>query len=172
MYFKEALHGGNGWTLAALAPLDSRGVRGSGLGVGASGCATTAGAPAADANAGLITPSDEPETRRRARIRLELASNYFENGQTAVALDEVKQALATDANYADAFNLRVSSTCVWVISRRRMRVSAEHWHCVAVIPICCTTMVGYSVSKENLAKRISNSGGHLPILHTPRAAKP
>lgn len=70
------------------------------------GCATNASSPAADANAGLVTPSDEPETRRRARIRLELASNYFENGQTAVALDEVKQALAADPNYADAFNLR------------------------------------------------------------------
>ena len=34
------------------------------------GCATTASAPAADANAGLVTPSDEPETRRRARISL------------------------------------------------------------------------------------------------------
>ncbi|KRD48629.1 pilus assembly protein PilW [Acidovorax sp. Root275] len=71
------------------------------------GCATTNnGMPAADTNAGLITPSDEPETRRRARIRLELASNYFENGQTAVALDEVKQALVADPTYADAFNLR------------------------------------------------------------------
>lgn len=67
------------------------------------GCATPA---ARDQNDGLVTPSDEPETRRRARIRLELASNYFENGQTAVALDEVKQALATDPGYADAFNLR------------------------------------------------------------------
>jgi type IV pilus assembly protein PilF len=54
----------------------------------------------------MVTPSDEPEVRRRARIRLELASNYFENGQTAVALDEVKQALAVDPTYADAFNLR------------------------------------------------------------------
>jgi len=71
------------------------------------GCATTASTAAgADANAGLVTPSDEPETRRRARIRLELASNYFENGQTAVALDEVKQALTADPSYADAFNLR------------------------------------------------------------------
>jgi len=54
----------------------------------------------------LVTPSDEPESRRRARIRLELASNYFELGQTAVALDEVKQSLAADPSYADAFNLR------------------------------------------------------------------
>lgn len=70
------------------------------------GCATNSNIPTADANSGMVTPSDEPETRRRARIRLELASNYFENGQTAVALDEVKQALAADPTYADAFNLR------------------------------------------------------------------
>lgn len=54
----------------------------------------------------IATPSDESEKHRRARIRLELASNYFEAGQTAVALDEVKQALATDPDYADAHNLR------------------------------------------------------------------
>lgn len=74
-----------------------------------SGCAGNMGNAAsavADANAGVVTPSDEPETRRRARIRLELASNYFENGQTAVALDEVKQSLAADPSYSDAFNLR------------------------------------------------------------------
>jgi type IV pilus assembly protein PilF len=53
-----------------------------------------------------VTPSDEPDARRRARIRLELASNYFEMGQTAVALDEVKQSLAADSSYADAYNLR------------------------------------------------------------------
>lgn len=70
------------------------------------GCAANQGVAAADAASGMVTPSDEPETRRRARIRLELASNYFENGQTAVALDEVKQALTVDPTYADAFNLR------------------------------------------------------------------
>lgn len=70
------------------------------------GCASNPGAVASDTSAGMVTPSDEPDTRRRARIRLELASNYFENGQTAVALDEVKQALAVDPTYADAFNLR------------------------------------------------------------------
>ncbi|MDD2939859.1 MAG: type IV pilus biogenesis/stability protein PilW [Acinetobacter harbinensis] len=53
-----------------------------------------------------ITASEEPEDRRRARIRLELAANYFESGQTAVSLDEVKQALLTDPIYADAYNLR------------------------------------------------------------------
>lgn len=70
------------------------------------GCAANGGASATESSADLVTPSDEPEARRRARIRLELASNYFEMGQTAVALDEVKQSLASDATYADAYNLR------------------------------------------------------------------
>ncbi len=69
------------------------------------GCAANS-STSVDSDATVFTPSDEPETRRRARIRLELAANYFENGQTAVALDEVKQALAADPAYADAFNLR------------------------------------------------------------------
>ena len=54
----------------------------------------------------IITASDEPEARKRARLRLELASGYFEQGQTYVALDELKQALAIDPTYADAYNLR------------------------------------------------------------------
>jgi type IV pilus assembly protein PilF len=70
------------------------------------GCAANGGTSATEAAGEMVTPSDEPDARRRARIRLELASNYFEMGQTAVALDEVKQSLAADANYADAYNLR------------------------------------------------------------------
>jgi len=54
----------------------------------------------------LVTASDEPELRTRARIRLELAVGYFEQGQTTIALDELKLALATDPNYGDAYNLR------------------------------------------------------------------
>ena len=53
-----------------------------------------------------VTESDEPESRRRARLRLELASNYFEAGQTNVALDEIKQAINADPTFADAHNLR------------------------------------------------------------------
>ncbi len=54
----------------------------------------------------LTTVSDESDIRRRARLRLELAASYFQLGKTEVALDEVKQSLATDPNYADAHNLR------------------------------------------------------------------
>lgn len=53
-----------------------------------------------------ITESDEPEARKRARLRLELAAGYFENGQTTVALDEIKQSLSADPNYVPAHILR------------------------------------------------------------------
>ncbi|SFC40865.1 type IV pilus assembly protein PilF [Polaromonas sp. OV174] len=54
----------------------------------------------------LVTESDESDQRRRARLRMELASGYLEQGQTKVALDEIKQSLATDPTYGEAYNLR------------------------------------------------------------------
>ena len=54
----------------------------------------------------MVTESDEPEGRKRARIRMELAVGYFEQGQTSVALDEVKQVIALDPSFPDAYNLR------------------------------------------------------------------
>ena len=72
-----------------------------------SGC-TTAGPTTSGIGLGpeIVTASDETDIHRRARIRLELATSYFESGQTNIALDEVKQALATNPAYADAYNLR------------------------------------------------------------------
>lgn len=67
------------------------------------GCASGSG-PSSGQD--LITASDEPEARKRARVRLELAAGYYQQGQTTVALDEVKQAIAIDPRYAAAFNLR------------------------------------------------------------------
>lgn len=62
---------------------------------------------AADGGSGeIITASDEPVLRQRARKRLELAVAYFEQGQTTVALDELKQSLAVDPDYAQAYSLR------------------------------------------------------------------
>src|SRR5512140_2517616 len=54
----------------------------------------------------IVTESDEPEARRRARIRMELAIGYFEQGQTKVALDELKQVITADPTFPDAYNLR------------------------------------------------------------------
>ncbi len=76
------------------------------LSAGLSGCAavTTSGSGASGQE--VVTASDEPDVRRRARLRLELAVGYFEQGQTTVALDEVKQVLGLDPSFADAYNLR------------------------------------------------------------------
>jgi type IV pilus assembly protein PilF len=54
----------------------------------------------------VLTDSDETSGRKRAILRVQLAIGYYEQGQTTVALDEVKQALAADPNFADAYNLR------------------------------------------------------------------
>lgn len=69
---------------------------------GGGAAAPQTGAGGAD----FVTESDEPDARKRARLRIELATGYFEQGQTTVALDEVKQALVADATYAPAYNLR------------------------------------------------------------------
>lgn len=70
------------------------------------GCAPISGSTTAIGEADLLTDSDEPVSRKRARIRLELATGYFELGQTSVALDELKQSIAIDANYSDAHQLK------------------------------------------------------------------
>lgn len=70
------------------------------------GCAASSESGPPGARGDIVTESDEPETRRRARIRLELAVGYFEQGQTTIALDELKQSIAADPNFAQAYNLR------------------------------------------------------------------
>lgn len=58
-----------------------------------------AGASNVDIDRRDPTPADN---RRRAAIRLQLGVNYYQDGKFSVALDELKQALALDPNYADA----------------------------------------------------------------------
>ncbi|HXD41294.1 MAG TPA: type IV pilus biogenesis/stability protein PilW [Ramlibacter sp.] len=70
------------------------------------GCASRAAGGDATASRDIVTESDEPEGRKRARIRMELAIGYFEQGQTNVALDELKQVIAADPSFPDAYNLR------------------------------------------------------------------
>ena len=81
--------------------------------IGLSGCTSgvssgvSSGAVSSrEARVDLLTESDETAQRRRARIRIELASAYFQQGQSLVALDEIKQALTIDPTYTDAYNLR------------------------------------------------------------------
>ncbi len=75
--------------------------------MGLAGCATKMGdGSASGTGTDIMTASDEPEARKRARIRMELAVGYFEAGQTNVALDELKQVIASDPTFPEAYNLR------------------------------------------------------------------
>ena len=69
-------------------------------------CANPSDGSAPSNRADLATASDETDMQKRAKIRLELAVGYLEQGQTNVALDEVKLAIAADPRSADAFSLR------------------------------------------------------------------
>lgn len=54
----------------------------------------------------LVTDSDEPESRTRARRYLTLAILYFNDGKTTVALDTLKQSIAADATWFESYSLR------------------------------------------------------------------
>lgn len=68
------------------------------------GCANTVSS--AGSKADILTASDETDGQKRAKIRLELALGYLEQGQVTIALDETKQAIAADPSSADGYNLR------------------------------------------------------------------
>ncbi|TXT41302.1 MAG: hypothetical protein FD135_358 [Comamonadaceae bacterium] len=71
------------------------------------GCSTQATAESPSAGrAEVVTESDETPERKRARIRIELAMGYFEQGKTNIALDELKQAIAADPTFSDGYSLR------------------------------------------------------------------
>jgi type IV pilus assembly protein PilF len=88
------------FTAGALAAVALAGVLTTML----AGCATSS--QQSQARTDVTAPTDESDIRKRARIRLELASSYFEEGKIEIALDELRQVLATDPSYADAWNLR------------------------------------------------------------------
>ena len=92
--------------LNAGALLACLGLAGVLLLAGCAGAGASGGAAVGAAKADIVTASDQPEVRRRASIRLELAVSYFSEGKTTFALDELKQALVIDPSYAQAYNLR------------------------------------------------------------------
>ncbi|QDL37809.1 type IV pilus biogenesis/stability protein PilW [Rhodoferax sediminis] len=74
---------------------------------GLAGCAANSGTTgASDAGTDIATESDATPARKRAQIRLDLAVDYFNRGQTTIALDELKRAIVTDPSYGEAYNLR------------------------------------------------------------------
>ncbi|MFT5642537.1 MAG: type IV pilus assembly protein PilF [Janthinobacterium sp.] len=54
----------------------------------------------------LATSSDQTVDQKRALIRMQLAIEYYEHGQMAVALDEIKKALQADPDLASAYGVR------------------------------------------------------------------
>lgn len=84
---------------------------GMGLALVLAGCVSTRNGVPLPSNAAaketpVVTESDETNDRKRAKLRVELAVSYYEQGQTTIALDQVKLALAADPTFADAYNLR------------------------------------------------------------------
>lgn len=53
-----------------------------------------------------VTQGGVGDPRTRAKLHTELASLYFQDGNMAVALEELRIAIAADATYAPAFNVR------------------------------------------------------------------
>ncbi len=51
------------------------------------------------------TTGDETSERARARLHTELAASYFSLGNVGVALEEVREAQRSDANYGPAYNV-------------------------------------------------------------------
>lgn len=101
MYQSFVAHGGqlSRWMLVSCLAISAAVLTGCAGGQGGAGAAP-------EARRDLATESDRTDARRRAQTRLELAVAYFEQGQTNVALDELKQALAADPTYPDAYNMR------------------------------------------------------------------
>jgi type IV pilus assembly protein PilF len=90
---------GSSWVLLLLQLL----LACSALPVALMGCA--GGAMSASTPTELPTAQDDTPERKRARVRLQLAASYFQDGKNAVALDEVKQVMQTDPSFSDAYNL-------------------------------------------------------------------
>ncbi|MBC7514399.1 MAG: type IV pilus biogenesis/stability protein PilW [Herminiimonas sp.] len=76
------------------------------LGGTLSGCAGVRSAGGSSPQTELPTSSDQTDNQKRAQIRLQLAIGYFEQRQLNTALDELKQAIAIDPNFADAYSVR------------------------------------------------------------------
>jgi type IV pilus assembly protein PilF len=69
-------------------------------------CAGSGSGAGTTARGELKTASDQTALEKRANIRLQLAVGYYQEGKHEIALDEIKQAIAADPDYADAYGVR------------------------------------------------------------------
>jgi len=72
----------------------------TGCAAGTNGGTSWSGVPAESP-----TAQDDTPERKRARVRLQLAASYYQDGKNIVALDEIKQVMQTDPSFSDAYNL-------------------------------------------------------------------
>ena len=74
------------------------------------GCSTTSSTSSGPINDAGSRPTtgapDSADMKRRADVRMELATGYFRRGQLDIALEEVKRALVADPTLGGAYNLR------------------------------------------------------------------
>ena len=70
-----------------------------------SACVTTQQSDENTLKSQSSTSGEETTDRTRARIHTELAASYYELGNMPVALEEVREALRSDANYGPAHNI-------------------------------------------------------------------
>jgi type IV pilus assembly protein PilF len=75
-------------------------------------CSTTTTTTTSNPNASVANGDNQKrdtnpaDLRKRATIRLQLAVGYFQDGKFSYALDELKQSLALDPNFADAYTMQ------------------------------------------------------------------
>jgi type IV pilus assembly protein PilF len=92
------------FALAACVSVDEQGP--SGWRAAGRGSDTVVGAPIAGKPSDLAgAPGEETEARRRAKIRLELATGFYQQGQHGQALEELRRALAADGSFAQAYGM-------------------------------------------------------------------
>ena len=68
-------------------------------------CTATGGGSGEGAQPAVLTQPASNEQQQRAKNHTELGSLYFLEGSTPIAMEEARLALASDPNYAPAFNL-------------------------------------------------------------------
>jgi type IV pilus assembly protein PilF len=79
----------------------------------------------------LKTASDQTAAEKRAQIRLQLAVGYYQDEKYAIALDEVKQAIAADPDYADAYGVRA---LVYTAMRENALADENYRHALRLAP--------------------------------------
>jgi type IV pilus assembly protein PilF len=69
------------------------------------GCETTTTVNGQVVATPVVSNPTASDLKKRADVRLQLAANYYQKGQYAVALEEIQRALQSDPNSASAYGL-------------------------------------------------------------------